>query len=42
LNPAPTGLWGISAQLGTTVHRLAVDNGIANPNAISVGQKIYY
>jgi rare lipoprotein A len=35
-------LSGISAQLGTTVHRLAAANGIANPNVISVGQRIYY
>jgi rare lipoprotein A len=35
-------LWGISAQLGTTVHRLAAANGIANPDVISVGQRIYY
>jgi rare lipoprotein A len=35
-------MWGISAQLGTTVHRLAAANGIANPNVISVGQRIYY
>ena len=35
-------LWDISAQLGTTVHRLAAANGIANPDVISVGQRIYY
>ena len=35
-------MWGISAQLGTTVHRLAAANGIANPDVISVGQRIYY
>ena len=35
-------MWGISAQLGTTVHRLAAGNGIANPDVISVGQRIYY
>jgi rare lipoprotein A len=35
-------MWGISAQLGTTVHRLAAANGIANPNVISAGQRIYY
>ena len=35
-------LWDISAQLGTTVHRLAAANGIANPNVIPVGQRIYY
>jgi rare lipoprotein A len=35
-------LWDISAQLGTSVHRLASDNGIANPNVISVGQRIHY
>jgi rare lipoprotein A len=35
-------MWGISAQLGTTVHRLASANGIANPDVISVGQRIYY
>ena len=35
-------MWGISAQLGTTVHGLAAANGIANPDVISVGQRIYY
>jgi rare lipoprotein A len=35
-------MWGISAQLGTTVHRLAAANGIANPDVISVGQRIHY
>jgi rare lipoprotein A len=35
-------MWGISAQLGTTVHRLAAANGIANPDVLSVGQRIYY
>lgn len=35
-------LSGISAQLGTTVRRLAAASGIANPNVISVGQRIYY
>jgi hypothetical protein len=35
-------LWGISAQLGSSVHRLAAANGIANPDVISVGQRIYY
>jgi rare lipoprotein A len=35
-------MWGISAQLGTTVHQLAAANGIANPDVISVGQRIYY
>lgn len=35
-------LWDISAQLGTSVHRLASANGIANPNVISVGQRIHY
>jgi rare lipoprotein A len=35
-------LWGISARLGTTVHRLAAANGIPNPDVISVGQRIYY
>jgi hypothetical protein len=34
--------WGISAELGTTVRGLAVANGIANPDVISVGQRIYY
>jgi rare lipoprotein A len=34
-------LWDISAQLGTSVHRLASANGIANPNVISVGQRIH-
>lgn len=35
-------LWDISAQLGTSVHRLASANGIANPDVISVGQRIHY
>jgi rare lipoprotein A len=35
-------MWGISAQLGTTVYGLAAANGIANPDVISVGQRIYY
>jgi len=35
-------LWGISSQLGSSVHRLAAANGIANPDVISVGQRIYY
>jgi rare lipoprotein A len=35
-------MWGISAQLGTTVHKLAAANGIANPDVISAGQRIYY
>jgi rare lipoprotein A len=35
-------LWDISAQLGTSVHRLASANGIANPSVISVGQRIHY
>ena len=35
-------MWEISAQLGTTVHRLAAANGIANPDVISAGQRIYY
>ena len=35
-------MWGISAQLGTTVRGLAAANGIANPDVISVGQRIYY
>lgn len=35
-------LWDISAQLGTPVHRLASANGIANPDVISVGQRIHY
>jgi rare lipoprotein A len=35
-------MWGISAQLGTTVNQLAAANGIANPDVISVGQRIYY
>jgi rare lipoprotein A len=35
-------MWGISAQLGSTVHQLAAANGIANPDVISVGQRIYY
>ena len=33
---------GISAQLGTTVRGLAAANGIANPDVISVGQRIHY
>lgn len=35
-------LWEISAQLGTNVHSLATANGIANPDVISVGEKIRY
>jgi hypothetical protein len=39
-------VWGISAQLGTTVHQLAaangIANGIANPDVIAAGQRIYY
>jgi rare lipoprotein A len=35
-------MWGISAEHGTTVNRLAAANGIANPDVISVGQRIYY
>jgi LysM repeat protein len=35
-------LWGISAELGSSVHRLASANGIANPDVISAGQRIYY
>lgn len=35
-------LSGISAQLGTTVHRLAAANGIADPNVIAAGERIYY
>ncbi len=35
-------LSGISAKLGTPVGELASANGIANPNVISVGQKIFY
>jgi rare lipoprotein A len=35
-------MWGISAQLGTPVHRLAAANGIANPDVIAAGQRIYY
>ena len=35
-------MWVISAQLGSTVHRLAAANGIANPDVISVGQRIHY
>jgi rare lipoprotein A len=35
-------MWEISAQLGTTVHRLAAANGIANPDVIAAGQRIYY
>jgi LysM repeat protein len=33
---------GISARLGTSVRHLASANGIANPDVISVGQKIHY
>ena len=35
-------LWEVSAQLDSSVHRLAAANGIANPDVISVGQRIYY
>ena len=35
-------MWEISAELGTTVNRLAAANGIANSDVISVGQRIYY
>jgi LysM repeat protein len=35
-------MWGISAQLGTTVHQLAAANGIDNPDVIAAGQRIYY
>lgn len=35
-------MWEISAQLDTTVHRLATANGIAHPDIISVGQRIHY
>jgi rare lipoprotein A len=35
-------MWRISAELGTTVNHLAAANGIANPDVISVGQRIYY
>jgi rare lipoprotein A len=35
-------LSGIAAQLGTSVHYLASANGIADPDVISVGQKLYY
>jgi LysM repeat protein len=35
-------LWGISAKLGSSVHRLASANGIANPDVISAGRRIYY
>ena len=35
-------LWGISAELGSSVHRLAAANGISNPDVLSVGQRIYY
>ena len=35
-------LWEVSSQLGSSVHRLAAANGIANPDVISVGQRIYY
>ena len=35
-------MWEISAELGTTVHRLATANGMAHPDIISVGQRIRY
>jgi len=35
-------LWEISAELGTSVRSLAATNGIANPDVISAGQRIYY
>jgi rare lipoprotein A len=35
-------LYGIAAQLGTTVEYLAAANGIANPDLIYSGQTIYY
>jgi LysM repeat protein len=35
-------LSGIAAQLDTSVHYLASANGIADPDVISVGQKLYY
>jgi LysM repeat protein len=33
---------GIAAQLGTTVEDLAAANGIADPDLIYAGQKLYY
>ena len=33
---------GIAAQLGTSVNYLASANGIADPDVLSVGQKLYY
>jgi len=35
-------MWGVSAQLSSSLHRLAAANGIGNPDVISVGQRIYY
>lgn len=35
-------LSGIAAELGTSVHELAADNGIADPDFILVGQTLYY
>ncbi|MDQ4127736.1 MAG: septal ring lytic transglycosylase RlpA family protein [Actinomycetota bacterium] len=35
-------LSGIAAELGTSVQQLATDNGITDPNFISVGQTLYY
>lgn len=35
-------MWEISDELGTTVHRLATANRIANPDVISAGQRIRY
>jgi rare lipoprotein A len=35
-------LTGIAAELGTSVEELAADNGITDPNFLSVGQTLYY
>ncbi len=35
-------LSGIAAELGISVRQLAADNGIADPDLISVGQTLYY
>ncbi len=35
-------LSGIAAELGTSVQQLAAENGITDPNFISVGQTLYY
>jgi len=35
-------LTGIAAELGTSVHQLAVDNGLADPDILYVGQTLDY